>query len=45
MCQGVTKSGSPTPREMASFISSKMSKNFRMPEGWTCWIRLDMIPS
>ena len=28
---GVTKSGSPTPREMASFISSRISKELRMP--------------
>ena len=29
----VTKSGSPIPREMASVISSRISKNFRIPEG------------
>ena len=33
MCHGVMKSGSPTPREMASFISDTMSKNLRMPLG------------
>ena len=32
-CQGVTKSGSPTPREMAPSISLTRSKNFLMPEG------------
>ena len=38
ICQGVTKSGSPMPSVMASVISSKISKNFRMPEGLTPWI-------
>ena len=33
MFHGVTKSGSPTPREMASFITETMSKNFLMPLG------------
>lgn len=33
MFQGVTKSGSPTPREMASFMVETMSKNLRMPLG------------
>ena len=32
MCQGVTKSGSPTPREMTSFMLWTMSKKSRMPE-------------
>src|SRR5688500_5345874 len=32
MCQGVTKSGSPTPSEMTSFIPCTMSKKSRMPE-------------
>src|SRR3989338_5364872 len=33
ICQGVTKSGSPTPREITSFIPSTKSKNARMPDG------------
>src|SRR5918998_1023389 len=33
MRHGVTKSGSPTPREMTSSISAAMSKNRRMPDG------------
>ena len=32
MCQGVTKSGSPTPSEITSGIVWTMSKNSRMPE-------------
>src|ERR1700722_6270449 len=32
MCQGVTKSGSPPPSEMTSFIPCTMSKKSRMPE-------------
>src|SRR4051812_30574293 len=32
MCQGVTKSGSPTPREITPFWLWTMSKNSRMPE-------------
>src|ERR1022692_1560712 len=32
MCQGVSKSGSPTPSEMASFILATMSKKSRMPD-------------
>jgi 3-hydroxyisobutyrate dehydrogenase-like beta-hydroxyacid dehydrogenase len=32
MCQGVTKSGSPTPSEITSFWLATMSKNSRMPE-------------
>src|SRR6185436_2412659 len=32
ICQGVTKSGSPTPREITSFIPCTMSKKSRMPE-------------
>src|SRR5687768_7571670 len=32
MCQGVTKSGSPTPREMTPFWLWTMSKNSRIPE-------------
>src|SRR5439155_11112794 len=32
MCHGVTKSGSPTPREITSGIACTMSKNSRMPE-------------
>ena len=35
----VIQSGSPMPREMASGISSRISKNFRIPEGGTAWIR------
>ena len=34
ICHGVSKSGSPTPREIASFISWTTSKNFRIPDGW-----------
>src|SRR6476661_10353509 len=30
---GVTKSGSPTPSDMTSFIWAAMSKNRRMPDG------------
>jgi hypothetical protein len=30
---GVTKSGSPTPREITSSISAAMSKKRRMPDG------------
>ena len=37
---GVTKSGSPTPRESASGIFAVMSKNSRMPEGFIVWIVL-----
>src|ERR1041385_9332472 len=36
MCQGVTKSGSPTPREMTSAWDWTMSKNSRMPERGIC---------
>src|SRR5437762_1850881 len=32
MCQGVTKSGSPTPREITSFMPWTMSKKSRMPD-------------
>ena len=32
---GAEKSGSPTPREMTSSISSASSKNRRMPDGGT----------
>src|SRR5882724_9497245 len=32
MCHGVSKSGSPTPSEMASFIFATMSKKSRMPD-------------
>src|SRR5580693_8841700 len=32
MCQGVTKSGSPTPKETTSFMPCTMSKKSRMPE-------------
>src|SRR2546428_8340310 len=32
MCQGVTKSGSPTPSEITSGIDWTMSKNSRMPD-------------
>ena len=35
MCQGVWKSGSPMPSEMASGISARISKNLRMPDGWS----------
>src|SRR6186713_1902246 len=33
MRHGVTKSGSPTPREMTSSISAAMSKKRRIPDG------------
>ena len=33
ICHGVSKSGSPTPREMAPFISLTTSKNLRIPDG------------
>ena len=33
------------PRETASFISSRMSKNFRIPEGFTSWMRLERMES
>ena len=32
--RGVMKSGSPTPREMQSFLVAAISKNFLMPEGF-----------
>ena len=38
---GVSKSGSPTPREIASFISFATSKNLRMPDGWISTIFFD----
>ena len=31
----IPKSGSPTPREIASSISLTISKNFRIPEGFS----------
>ena len=34
ICHGVSKSGSPTPKEIASFISLTISKNLRIPEGF-----------
>ena len=37
MCHGVSKSGSPTPREIASGISLTTSKNFRIPDGLICF--------
>ena len=33
MFQGVTKSGSPTPREMTPSMDESKSKNFLIPEG------------
>src|SRR5262245_22967671 len=36
MCQGVIKSGSPTPREITSFMPRTRSKKARMPEGAIC---------
>ena len=36
--RGVSKSGSPTPKEMASGISLTTSKNFLIPEGFTLTI-------
>ena len=32
--RGVMKSGSPTPKEMQSFLVAAISKNFLMPEGF-----------
>src|SRR5208337_2232452 len=36
MFHGVLKSGSPTPKEITSFIVRARSKNFRIPEGGIC---------
>src|SRR5579883_877065 len=41
ICSGVTKSGSPTPNEMTSGIVLMMSKNLRIPEGFTDRTRSD----
>ena len=41
ICHGVSKSGSPTPREIASFISLTMSKNLRIPDGSISVITFD----
>ena len=38
---GVVKSGSPMPSEMTSFIVAAMSKNLRMPEGFSPATRLE----
>ena len=32
--QGVSKSGSPIPNEITSFIVATISKNFRIPDGF-----------
>src|SRR6266576_3667235 len=37
---GLTKSGSPMPSEMTSFIVATISKNLRMPEGGTLFTRV-----
>ena len=37
MVQGVLKSGSPTPKEITSFISAAKSKKRRIPEGLISW--------
>lgn len=42
MCQGVTKSGSPTPREITPSIEESKSKNFLMPEGGISFTFSDM---
>src|SRR5579863_7915903 len=41
MWSGVTKSGSPTPRQITSGIVLIISKNFRMPDGLTFCTRCD----
>ena len=38
---GVVKSGSPMPSEMTSFIVAAISKNLRMPEGFSPATRFD----
>ncbi|GBE55892.1 hypothetical protein BMS3Bbin16_00087 [archaeon BMS3Bbin16] len=43
MCQGATKSGSPTPSDMTSGMPSTISKNFRMPEGGTDLAAVDIL--
>ena len=47
MCQGVSKSGSPTPRDTMSFDCATMSKNFLIPlfgNSATCGATLDFKP-
>ena len=41
--RGVMKSGSPTPREMQSFLVAAISKNFLMPEGFPPLIGFEKI--
>src|SRR5579859_5859705 len=41
MCDGVLKSGSPTPSEMTPGIDETRSKNLRMPEGGIARTRSD----
>jgi hypothetical protein len=43
MFHGVTKSGSPTPRDMTSFIPITRSKNTLMPEGGMVSAGLDIL--
>src|SRR5574342_1096905 len=38
---GVVKSGSPMPREITSFMVAAISKNLRMPEGFSPATRFD----
>ena len=40
-CQGVLKSGSPTPKDITPSIVLAISKNFLMPEGFMPWTVLD----
>ena len=35
--QGVIKSGSPTPSETTSGLEDAKSKNFLMPDGFSCF--------
>jgi hypothetical protein len=42
MCHGVTKSGSPTPREITPSIEESRSKNFLIPEGGSAFTLSDM---
>ncbi len=35
ICHGVTKSGSPTPKDMTPCICEARSKNFLIPDGGT----------
>jgi hypothetical protein len=42
--QGVVKSGSPTPNDMAPSIVDRISKNFLMPEGEMLSTRFEITP-